>query len=50
MSPLAYRTSVAEEDLGVPGQSRLLYRAAACDYERRAGRKMGKVMDSKIIF
>ena len=26
MSPLAYRTSVAEEDLGVPVQSRHLYR------------------------
>jgi hypothetical protein len=24
--------------------------SAVCDYERRAGRKMGKVMDSKIIF
>ena len=38
MSPLAYRISVAEEDLGVPGQSRHLYRLSVTMSAGRGGK------------
>jgi len=49
MSPLAYRTSVAEEDLGVPGQSRLLYRLSVTMSAGRGG-KWAKSWAAKSFF
>jgi len=49
MSPLAYRISVAEEDLGVPGQSRHLYRLSVTMSAGRGG-KWAKSWTAKSFF